>query len=255
LLLCTQSPDYLLPSSACLLQERLGLPTSVAAFDFNLGCSGFVYGLGIAKGLIETGQAKNVLLLTADTYSKHLNANDRSVRTLFGDAAAATLISAAALPSPAIGPFVYGTDGRGAGHLIVKNSAMRRDDASAPKGTLHMNGPEIFTFTLKAVPACVAGLCAKAGITMSEVDLFVFHQANAYMLEHLRDKMDIPPEKFVLCVKDCGNTVGATIPIALHEAVKNGNLKPGMNVMLVGFGVGLSWAATMVRWEGENAGA
>lgn len=255
ILLCTQTPDYLLPTTACLLQARLGLRTSVAAFDFNLGCSGFVYGLGIAKGMIETGQARHVLLLTAETYSKHIHPNDRSVRTLFGDAAAATLISADdAAESASIGPFVYGTDGRGADHLIVREGGAREPRSGAPVGekpgrrNLFMNGPEIFNFTLESVPACIAQLYEKARITADDVDYFVFHQANAYMLQHLREKLDIPAEKFALCIKDCGNTVSATIPIALHEAVRAGQLRPGMNIMLVGFGVGLSWAATMVRW-------
>lgn len=256
LLLCTQTPDYLLPTTACLLQARLGLPITVAAFDFNLGCSGFVYGLGIAKGLIETGQARNVLLLTAETYSKHIHPADRSVRTLFGDAAAATLISADdSLSEAVIGPFVYGTDGRGGGHLIIREGGAREPHSGTPpdgqpgRRHLYMNGPEIFNFTLESVPACITQLHAKAGLAPADVDYFVFHQANAYMLEHLREKLGIPAEKFALCVKDCGNTVSATIPIALREAAQAGKLRPGMKVMLVGFGVGLSWAATMVRWQ------
>lgn len=254
IILCTQSPDYVLPTSACLLQSRLGLRTSVAAFDFNLGCSGFVYGLGLAKGLIESGQVRNVLLLTADTYSKHIHPNDRSVRTLFGDAAAATLISADdSLTEPAIGPFVYGTDGRGAEHLMVREGGARAPQSSVPTDApgprnLCMNGPEIFNFTLDVVPGCVQQLIDRSGTSLAAVDLFVFHQANAYMLSHLRESIGIPPEKFVISMKDVGNTVSATIPIALHDALDAGQLKAGMKVMLVGFGVGLSWAGTMVRW-------
>lgn len=255
LLLCTQSPDYILPTTACLLQTRLDLSTSVAAFDYNLGCSGFIYGLGMAKGLIESSQARNVLLLTADTYSKHIHPMDRGVRTLFGDAAAATLICADdALSQSSVGPFVYGTDGRGAEHLIIREGGMRLPatgaEAGSKPGTQHlgMNGPEIFNFTIQAVPDCVAQLYRRAGITAEEVDFFVFHQANAHMLEHLRAKMGIPAEKFALCMQDCGNTVSSTIPIALHESLKQGRLRSGMNVLLVGFGVGLSWGATLVRW-------
>ncbi len=111
-LLCTQSPDYFLPTTACLVQERLGIPTAAGALDFNLGCSGFIYGLGLAEGLIACGQARKVLLLTAETYSKYMHPQDRSVRTLFGDAAAATLLTAVDSAS-ASGPFVYGTDGTG----------------------------------------------------------------------------------------------------------------------------------------------
>jgi 3-oxoacyl-[acyl-carrier-protein] synthase-3 len=253
LLLCTQSPDYFLPATACVLQDRLGLPTAAGALDYNLGCSGFVYGLGLAKGLIETGQAGNVLLLTAETYSKFLRPDDRGVRTIFGDAAAATLVQARPGTAPGglpwVGPFVYGTDGRGKDNLIVAEGAMRgRNGEATPAGHLHMNGPEIFSFTLEAVPRAVEGLLARAGLALDAVDLFVFHQANRFMLDHLRAGLRIPREKFVMALEDCGNTVSSTIPIALAEAARRGQLVPGRLVMLVGFGVGYSWAATLVRW-------
>src|ERR1017187_2777131 len=135
LLLCTQSPDYFLPTTACVVQDRLGLPTTCGALDFNLGCSGFVYGLGLAKGLIETAQAKNVLLVTAETYSKYIHENDRSVRTIFGDGAAATLIQAVHTDEKTsdepIGTFIYGTDGRGAKNLIVPDGGMRQRQSSS----------------------------------------------------------------------------------------------------------------------------
>ena len=255
LLFCTQSPDYLLPTTACLLQDRLGLPTTIAALDFNLGCSGFVYGLGLAKGMIETGQASRVLLLTGETYSKFIHPQDRSVRTLFGDAAAATLIESVDAAQPQIGPFVYGTDGRGGAHLTVRAGGLRHPDAAPAEdgkpgdANLFMNGPEIFSFTLGAVPDAVAALLAKAELHQEDVDLYVFHQANAYMLEHLRTKIGLPKEKFFVFVESCGNTVSSTIPIALKEAEAAGKLHSGMKVMLVGFGVGLSWAATMIRWQ------
>jgi 3-oxoacyl-[acyl-carrier-protein] synthase-3 len=259
LLLCTQSPDYILPTTACILQDRLGLPTSAGALDFNLGCSGFVYGLSLAKGLIETGQAGNVLLLTADTYSKFLHPEDRSVRPLFGDAAAATLVTGRpdAPPDgpPWIGPFVFGTDGKGMENLIVRAGGIRQADPDPPTGDeappfpdhLYMNGPEIFTFALRAVPPAVAALLAKAGKTIDDIDLFVFHQANRFMLEHLRDKLKIPPEKFVVSMSHVGNTVSSTIPIALDDALDRRPLPPGKLILLVGFGVGYSWAATLIR--------
>jgi 3-oxoacyl-[acyl-carrier-protein] synthase-3 len=261
LLLCTQSPDYLLPTTACILQDRLGLPTTAGALDFNLGCSGFVYGLSLAKGLIETGQAGNVLLLTAETYSKFLHPEDRSVRPLFGDAAAATLVRGLSTPPagelPWIGPFVFGTDGKGMKNLIVPKGGMRGPAQSGvdaqPRArhpdNLYMNGPEIFTFTLQAVPPAVHQLLQRAGRSMDDIDLFVFHQANRYMLEHLRDKLHIPADKFVLALSHCGNTVSSTIPIALKEAGDRGLLAPGRLLMLVGFGVGYSWGATLVRWS------
>ncbi len=251
-LFCTQSPDYFLPTTACLLQDRVGVPTSAGALDFNLGCSGYVYGLGLAKGLIETGQARRVLLITAETYSKFLNPADKGVRTIFGDGAAATLVTAAADDKPAIGPFVYGTDGRGAEKLIVRAGGMRQPRGGDASDFLVMDGPEIFAFTIAAVPAMVRQLLDVAGIAPKDVDLFVFHQANRYMLEHLRNTLDIPPEKFPVCLQDCGNTVSSTIPITLHRACEARELRPGQTVMLVSFGVGYSWASAMIRWTGHG---
>ena len=264
LLFCTQSPDYLLPTTACILQDRLGLPTHIGALDFNLGCSGFVYGLSLAKGLVETGQAKGVLLLTGETYSKHMHQADRSVRALFGDAAAATLIEErSATPEdtvPWIGPFVFGTDGRGKENLILSRGGMRQakqvdplpptettSDSERFPNHLYMNGPEIFTFTLEAVPPAVEELLKRSGQTLDSIDLFVFHQANRFMLEHLRTRLEIPADKFVLALGDCGNTVSATIPIALKEARLKGQLTDNQRIMLVGFGVGYSWGATLIR--------
>ncbi len=257
-LLCTQSPDYFLPTTACLVQDRLGIPTTAGALDFNLGCSGFVYGLGLAEGLIASGQAQKLLLLTAETYSKFLHPRDKSVRTLFGDAAAATLLTAG--PQPSFGPFVYGTDGAGAPNLIVPAGGMRQphtaetaiaaeDDSEniRSQDNLFMAGSEIFTFTLSAVPKSIAALIEKAQLSLDQIDLFVFHQANRFMLEHLRKRLKIPVEKFQVSMSHCGNTVSSTIPIALKEAEREGRLQTGMTVMLVGFGVGYSWGATLLR--------
>lgn len=256
ILLCTQSPDYALPTTACLLQQRLGIGCHAGALDFNLGCSGYLYGLGMAQGLIGTGQASKVLLLTAETYSKYLGAQDRSSITIFGDGAAATLI--AAVPDEALPlrpAYVYGTDGSGADHLIVRGGGSRKtsgapntSNAVGEPQSLWMNGPEIFHFTLQVIPACVRSLLEKAGMEISDVDLFVFHQANKYMLDHLRKKLDIPNEKFYVSLASCGNTVSSTIPIALENARQEGRIKQGSKVMLVGFGVGLSWGATVLSW-------
>lgn len=261
LLLCTQSPDYFLPTTACLVQHRLGLPTNCGALDFNLGCSGFVYGLSLAKGLIETGQARNVLLITAETYSKFIHPGDKSVRALFGDAAAATLISAKESEVDLIGPFVFGTDGSGANNLIVPTGGTRRaynpaapvtEDAGGNRRTennLFMNGPEIFNFTLRVIPPMASDLIARAGLKAENVDHWVFHQANRFMLEHLRKKLGVPPEKFPILMSHCGNTVSSTIPIALNELQKQGKLAAGQTLALVGFGVGYSWAGAMARWQ------
>lgn len=262
LLFCTQSPDYFLPTTACLIQHRLGLPTTAGALDFNLGCSGFVYGLGLAKALIETGQANSILLLMAETYSKFIHPGDKSVRTIFGDGAAATLIRSVPpteTTTSFIGPFVYGTDGAGASNLIVPQGGLRHPvGGSTPSGgataafgpdRLYMNGPEIFSFTSKTIPRAVDALLTRAECGPETIDLYVFHQANRHMLEHLRKKIGLPEEKFVVVMGHCGNTVSATIPIALKHCLEEGRLKPGMRVMLVGFGVGYSWGATLLTWR------
>lgn len=259
LLLCTQSPDYFLPTTACLVQHRLGIPTRCGALDFNLGCSGYIYGLSLAKGLIETGQAANVVLLTAETYSKFLHPDDKGVRTIFGDAATATLVQAEAGDRPNLGPFVFGTDGSGGKNLIVRSGAVRQparqpapagEDPLGPNrsdGTLYMNGPEIFAFTLRSVPAAVKSLLAKAETTLENVDYVVFHQANRFMLDALRDAIGIPEAKFRVRMDQLGNTVSNTIPLALEEALAEGSIKPGDRLMLVGFGVGYSWGGCLVR--------
>jgi 3-oxoacyl-[acyl-carrier-protein] synthase III len=259
-LLCTQSPDYFLPTTACLVQNRLGLRTDCGALDFNLGCSGFVYGLGLAKGLIETEQAKNVLLLTAETYSKFIHPGDKSVRTLFGDAAAATLIRTVQSDKEKIGPFVCGTDGRGAKNLIVPTGGLRSphvaeaeitEDESGNKRTinnLYMNGAEIFTFTLRAVPEAVNKLLVRSGKTIEDIDLFLFHQANRFMLDHLKRKLCIPDDKLPVMMDYCGNTVSSTIPILLKDLTDSGKIVKDQCLMLVGFGVGYSWAASIVNW-------
>lgn len=262
ILFCTQSPDHFLPTSACIMQHRLNVRTSAGALDFNLGCSGFVYGLGLSKALVETGQARSVLLITAETYSKFIHPKDKSVRTLFGDAGAATLVCGVEASDESIGPFVYGTDGGGAKNLIVRAGGLRCPTAAnngevaadsdgnlRTEANLYMNGPEIFAFTLRVVPLQVQELLARAEKQLSDIDLFIFHQANEYILEHLRKKLRIPSEKFFVAMREFGNTVSCTIPIALKQASEQGRIRSRDLVMLVGFGVGYSWGATLVRWH------
>lgn len=248
-LLCTQSPDFFLPTSACVLQNRLGLRTNIGALDFNLGCSGYVYGLSIAKGLIMGGIATNVLLLTAETYSKFIHPKDKGNRTIFGDAASATVVSTTGFAE--IGTFSLGTDGRGAENLIVKTGGCRIpqpandiqfDESSNPKSSDHlfMDGSEIFNFTMEAVPVLVQDTLVKNELTQDQIDLFVFHQANKYMMNFIRKKIKIEEAKFYYWMETVGNTVSSTIPIALTEARKEGRLKG--NILLAGFGVGYSWA-------------
>lgn len=253
LLFCTQSPDYFLPTSACILQHRLGLRKDLGAMDFNLGCSGYVYGLSVAKGLIETGQATHVVLLTADTYSKFIQAGDRSLATLFGDGATATWIEAVETENSLVGPFVFGTNGEGGSNLIVKQGGLRHPlshPSSEPVPCpLYMDGPEILNFAIRVVPDCMNRLLDKAGVTQEEVDWFVFHQANLYLLEHLRKRLGIAPEKFLIHMADTGNTVSSTIPLVLEDASRRHSFKTGDRILLLGFGVGYSWAGTLLIWQ------
>jgi 3-oxoacyl-[acyl-carrier-protein] synthase-3 len=260
LLFCTQSPDYFLPTSACTMQARLGMRTDSGAIDFNQGCSGWVYGLSLAKSLVEAGTADKVLLVTAETYSKYINARDRSVRTIFGDAAAATLVTAVESDRDLIGPFIFGTDGRGACNLIVPMGGARKPSTAEPppetsdtsgnwrsEANLFMNGPEIFNFTLQSVPKAVTQLLTKSQRTVADVDFFIFHQANRFMLERLRAKCAIPAEKFWNHIEEIGNTVSSTIPIAWQQAREQERLHAGNRVMAVGFGVGYSWSAALIE--------
>lgn len=250
---CTQSPDYLLPTSACLIQQRLGLRTDIGAFDFNLGCSGYVYGLSIAKGLIAGGIATDVLLLTGETYNKHLHPRDKGNRTIFGDAATATVISTDGFAE--IGEFALGTDGRGAENLIIKSGGARYpkkvgdisfDENGNPLSSdyLFMNGSEIFMFTQKNVPIVVKQTLAKNSITLDNLGLVVFHQANSYMLNFLRKKIKITEDKFFFNMENIGNTVSNSIPIALYDARKQ-DLLHGP-ILICGFGVGYSWGGCVL---------
>lgn len=256
LILCTQAPDYILPTTACVLQHRLSLPTHIGALDVNLGCSGFVYGLALASGLIAAGAARTVLLLTADTYSKFIHKGDKSVRTLFGDGAAATLIEAAPGAESAIGPFVFGTDGSGAGSLIVPtggsrtprgpDTAIERKDRAGnirSDDNLYMDGSAVMSFTLREVPRAFRQLLEKTGTSVVDYDHVVLHQANKLMLDALQKKLGLSDEKVPRRFEDIGNTVSSTIPFVLSDLLAGAPLGKKKRIMLIGFGVGLSWAA------------
>ena len=253
-LLCTQSGDYFLPSSACILQDRLGLSKNCGALDFNLGCSGYEYGLAIAKGLIVAGISKNILLLTSETYTKYLHPQDKGNRTIFGDGASATLVSTKGFAE--IGEVVLGTDGSGAENLIVRSLGARHkellhdlrineEEGLVSGDHLYMHGGNVFNFTADVVPPMVEELLQKSGLAQDEIDLWVFHQANKYMINYLRKLLDIDKERFYIYMEHVGNTVSSTIPIALVEARKENKLHG--NVLLAGFGVGLSWGGIMLK--------
>lgn len=258
-IVCTQTPDFFMPTTACMVQHALGIPTQSGALDIRLGCSGYIYALGLAKGLIETGQARNVLVITAETHTKLANPTDKSTRPIFGDGAAATLVTTSV--TDRIHSFAYGTDGTGGRHLVVPNGGLRQasedySPRSEPESRglksngfdMYMDGAEIFNFTLGVVPDCVDQVLSNAGLRLDEVDLFVFHQANRFLIEHLRKKLGIPADKFVHALVEYGNTGSSTIPIALADAVSEGQLRSGMKVAVIGFGVGLSWGGGIIEW-------
>jgi len=246
--LCTQSPDYQLPTTACMIQERLKLSQRVAAFDVNLGCSGFVYGLAMAGSLVETGLCRQVLLLCGETYTRYIDAHDRTCRPLFSDAGSATLIQAS--EQPLIGPFELGTDGRGYADLIIPNSGARATNGtSGQRAMLKMEGASVFMFTMSAVPSSIRQLLGTAGIALEQIDWFVFHQASKLVLDEIVRHLNLPPEKVIRNLETVGNTVSATIPIALKQAADAGLLKTGQTIMLVGFGVGYSWGACLLQWS------
>ncbi|MCF8296016.1 MAG: ketoacyl-ACP synthase III [Saprospiraceae bacterium] len=256
IIFCTQSPDYYLPPNSCILQNKLNLPTTIGALDITHGCSGFVYGLAVAKGLIIAGIAKHVLLITAETYTKKINKLDIANRTIFGDGASACIVSIC--EELGLGEFDLGTDGSGMNNLIIPNGGARNaydpyaeliTESSGSKHTnndLYMNGPDIFNFTIEAVPKTFKRILQVNNTPREDVDYFIFHQANKYMLNYLCTLCGIDKEKFYIDMLDTGNTVSSTIPIAYVKAIENKKIKFGDKVMFLGFGVGYSWGGVII---------
>ena len=239
LILVTQSPEFVLPASACFLQDRLKLNKNCLAFDVNQGCSGFIYGLAIGGSLVETGVASNVLLICSETYTKYIGKSDRTCRPIFSDGAAATLISKTSKNN--IGPFELGTDGSGAKNLIVKSKNL----------PLYMSGSDLFMFTLESVPKCVNSILKKANKKITDINLFVFHQASKIVIDNIARQLKLPDKKVFRNYQKIGNTVSATIPIALKDASDSGKLKNGDTILALGFGVGYSWGGCIIKWEAK----
>ncbi|WP_333575914.1 3-oxoacyl-ACP synthase III family protein [Sphingobacterium sp.] len=241
-LLCTQSPDYQIPTTACIVQHRVGLSNNCGAIDINQGCSGYIYGLSLASALVSSGIANNVLLVTADVYSKHIHNSDKGNMSLFGDAATASLISSDGKYE--IGKFSLGTDGSGYDKLIIKNSGLfsksfNQDD---PENFLFMDGAAVFDFTAKRIPQLIEENLVLNGLAKDDINLFVFHQANTFMLNFLRNRIKIEKNRFLINMENYGNTVSSSIPLAFKDSFDGEN----RNVMMVGFGVGLSWGAVVL---------
>ncbi|MBR8185171.1 ketoacyl-ACP synthase III [Burkholderia ambifaria] len=246
-ILCSQTPKFLIPTSACLVQHALGLPIESGALDVNQGCSGYVSCLMLAEGLLDSGRASGVLLITSDTYTKLVDPDDRSLKTIMGDAASASVIRRAG--NRGTRAFSFGTDGSGYTHITAQRSALAGlTSGEAYRPDFSMQGTGVFNFVLSTIPSLIDGLLDKAGVARDDVDLFVFHQANAHMLESVRLKMEIPRSRFFVSMQDVGNTGATSIPIALYEALRQERIGPGRKVVLAGFGAGLSWSASLIDW-------
>ena len=252
LFFCTQTPDYPLPTTACLIQDRLGLSTRCGALDFNLGCSGYVYGLSLCDGLIRSGAAERILFITAETYSKLIDKKDRSLRTIFGDAAAATLIDSH--DSPSLWGFRFGTDGQGADTLLATENGFRSsEDSIEPRhrrrwdSDLYMDGPALINFSVSQIPAMLYEILRDTKMTDEDVGFYLFHQATHKLLTELQQKMEIDEDRVPILLQNFGNTVSSTLPILIKQMRDRGDMTPEMRNLLVGFGVGWSWAGCV--WQ------
>ena len=245
LLFVTQSPEYILPTTACIAQDRLGLNKNIAAFDINLGCSGYIYALGVVGSMMESNQATKALILCGDTYTKYISLNDRTSRPLFSDAGSATIVTKSKNDNK-IGPVIYGTDGSGADNLIVRNSASKRENTKTKD--FYMNGAEVLLFTMANVPNGANQLLDKASISLEDIDYFLFHQASKVVMNNILRKLNLDEKKFLTNYQDHGNTVSCTIPILLKQKIDAGIVNRGDKLMLFGFGVGYSYGACLVDY-------
>jgi 3-oxoacyl-[acyl-carrier-protein] synthase III len=263
IILCTQTPDFEIPTNACYLQHAVGLNTNVGAYDFNLGCSGFVYGLSMAKGLIESGQARNVLFVTSEAYSKRIHPADYKNMSIFGDAATASIISSEKGSSNELSgeilSFKFGSNGKDFDKLIHFSSGtclsgknekynISYNESSFGDDYLYMDGTAIFNFTLSVIPGLIEQTLTNNSFNADDIDIYVMHQANQFMLEAIRKKAKLPQEKFYISMKNVGNTVSCTIPIAMKNAIAEQKIKSGSKVLLAGFGVGLSMAGCVISY-------
>lgn len=263
ILFCTQSNDYITPTTACILQHKLNIPTSAGAIDINQGCTGFLYGLSVADGLIKAGTANNILLLTAETSSRYINKKDKSSRFLFGDGSTAALISN--IPGKLgleIGKFVLGTDGKGFQNIIIKYGGARHalseaasDEIKDEYGNIrtssnfYMNGNAVFLFSINMAPKLIKQTLEKSNLNIADIDFFVLHQANKIILETIRKKLCIPEEKLIIDLETTGNTVSSSVPIVLANISNKEQIKKGNKILIAAFGVGYSWGATVLTVE------
>ena len=244
LLLVTQTPDQALPATACRIHHELGLSKRCGAFDLNQGCSGYIYGLAVADGMITAGIADTVLLLTADTYSKLIHSDNQSVLPLFGDGACATLVMPDIDPKiKGVGPFEFGTDGSGGGFLCCTHNGFKVP--LSKQSSLYMDGAAVLTFTLSVVPKALNQYLEKNNLSLDIFDHVLFHQANKFILEKLYAKIGAS-DKGLISMEKTGNTVSSTIPFVLEKILEEPCPVKCRKVLLCGFGVGLSWGISSI---------
>ncbi|MDF2449774.1 MAG: ketoacyl-ACP synthase [Bacteroidota bacterium] len=253
LIFCSEGFDFIAPATSCIIHERLGLNSQTGCIDLPYGCSGYVYGLGIAYGLLKAGIASKILFLTADIPTKVIGNDDLELRSIFSDIATASILTQNDLPGNT--EFIFGTDGKGAYDLYVEKSAFREPlspefkmAANLKNGQMIMNGTNIFLFAVKKVPILIAEILSKNKLTSDDIDLFILHQASYFMLEVIRKKLKLPPDKMFINIGEFGNSVSSSIPLALYDAEQKGILKRGMKIVLAGFGIGNSWGATVIDY-------
>lgn len=250
ILLGTVTPDYLLPSTACILQDRLKAKNA-AVLDIVAACSGFIYGLSIASAFIAIGQYKNVLVIGVETLSKIINWEDRNTCVLFGDGAGAAVVSATTEDRGILGTFLSG-DGSLADLLhIPKGGAkapLTRENIGLKQHYISMKGNEVFKSAVRAMESSAKRIIQEVGLSSEEIDLLIPHQANIRIIEALAKRLKVPMDKVYVNIDRYGNTSAASVPIALDEARKNGRIKEGSNTVLVAFGAGFTWGSAVIKW-------
>ena len=251
-IMVTQSPDYFLPSTACLIHRDLQLRDGCAAFDVGLGCSGYPYGIWLAAMMLQTPGFKRALVLHGETPTRFANHSDRSVALLFGDAGSATALEARDVSHDGRWWFDLHTDGSGYADLIIRGGGFRdRFPADRQAQFVEMNGRNIFNFTIKRIPSLIDDTLAAAGMTPEQIDYFVFHQSNRFIMRHLAKKVGLPEEKTPQTIGEFGSAGGPSVPLTITR----GNLnRPGdheLRLLLLGYGVGLSWASALLTLPPE----
>jgi 3-oxoacyl-[acyl-carrier-protein] synthase III len=244
LIYVTQSPEYLLPTTACILQKRIGLNNEVLAFDINQGCSGFVNALAVASSMIHSDLISNCMIVCADTYSKYIGKEDKKNYTLFSDASSLFIIKKG--KTKKINNFLFGTNGEGYEDLILPNSALKKE--LNKRNNLHMDGNKILMFTMATIPMQIKLYLKKVNIPIQKIDYFVFHQASKIVIDQLTRNLNIDSKKVIFNSGMIGNTVSSTIPISILKCIKKNKFKKGNKILLAGFGVGLSWAICCIDW-------